>query len=249
MDLELLDRVAARAFEDCEAEWREVLGGLRLGMIYVPAIQRVLQEGRWKDAPNPMAYVRKSAVRAAVRLGIVDIRPRKDREVLACDLQYEDEEGQELDHDDRLGTALHRYQERSGREDGGDAHWAEDRLAESLYRQETHEAEDPEIDWERAGDLAGLDGTEQLVIELQLMGFGRRAALRACLTDDDRRYLQAAWKRFDRNKERLGEALENGEPAPARKGGAERPERELILMDDEGKLKISFRAGVPKGQV
>jgi hypothetical protein len=228
---ELLSRVASRAFEECEAEWKEVLGRLRLGMGYVPAIQSVLKEGRWKDAPNPMAYVRKSAV----RLGIVDVGSRQDREVLACDLRYEDEQGQELDHDDRLGAALHRYEERFGREDGG-PHWAEGRLPESLYTEET------EIDWERAGDLAGLDTAERLVMELRLMGFGRRAALRACLTDDDRRYLQAAWKRFDRNKDKLGEALESGEVAAARKGGAERAERELMLVEvEEGKVKISFR--------
>jgi hypothetical protein len=237
MNLELLSRVASRPFEECEAEWKEVLGRLRLGMGYVPAIQSVLKEGRWKDAANPLAYVRKSAVRAAARLGIVDIRPRQDREVLACDLRYEDEQGQELDHDDRLGAALHRYEERFGREDGG-PHWAEGRLPESLYTEE------PEIDWERAGKLAGLDAAERLVMELRLMGFGRRAALRACLTDADRRYLQSAWKRFDRNKDKLGEALESGEAAPARKGGAAGPERELsvvLVESDEGKLKISFR--------
>src|ERR1051326_3803318 len=80
MHLDVLSVVASQPFEACEAQWKEVLRRLRLGVLYVPAIQTVLNEGRWKSAPEPIAYVRKSAVRAAVRLGIVDIRPHRDRE-------------------------------------------------------------------------------------------------------------------------------------------------------------------------
>jgi hypothetical protein len=259
VDLKLLNTVASQPFEACEAEWKEVLGGLRLGLIYVPAIQRVLKEGRWKDAPNPAAYVRKAARRAAVRLGLVDTSPRRDREVLACDLRYQDEQGQELGHDDRLGTALHRHKEKFGRVYAGDPHWAENRVHMGVYTDE------PDIDWERVGDLAGLDGAERLVMELQLAGFGRRKALRACLTDDDRRYLEAAWKRFEHNKKRLSLALRTGEPAPLprnakkhrvpgapappRNGEAEGPERELIFVETgDGLLKISFSTGIPKGR-
>jgi hypothetical protein len=245
-------------FEACEAQWKEVLRSLRLGILYVPAIQAVLKEGRWKSAPNPIAYVRKSAVRAAVRLGIVDIRPNRDREILACDLQYEDEEGNELDHDEKLGMALHRYEEKFGKEYDLGAHSAEGRLPEGIFNEEL------DIDWERAGDLAGLDAGERLVVDLQLIGFGREAALRACLTDEDRRYLQAAWKRFDRNKDRLSQVLQSGQSGAAcpftrkerarmepllRQGEAEWPELELIFVEtDEGELKISFQRGVPEGR-
>jgi hypothetical protein len=240
MNLELLSAVASQPFEACEAQWKEVLGRLRLGVLYVPAIQSVLKEGRWKTAPNPIAYVRKSAVRAAVRLGIVDIRPNRGREVLACDLRFEDEEGHELDHDDKLGMALYDYKDKFGLDYAG-SDSAEGRLPEALFD------EDLDIDWERAGDLADLDAGERLVIDLQLIGFGRDAALAACLRDEDRRYLQAAWKRFDRNKERLSEAMQSGKAAPPRQGEAEWPERELIFVEtDEGELKISFTRGVPE---
>jgi hypothetical protein len=210
--------------------------------LYVPAIHAVLKEGRWKSAPNPIAYVRKSAVRAAVRLGIVDIRPHQDREILACDLKYEDDDGQELDHDDKLGMALHDYEEKFGKDYAG-SDSAEGRLPEMLFDEEL------DIDWERAGELADLDAGERLVLDLQVIGFGREAALRACLTDEDRRYLQAAWKRFDRNKARLSEVLQSGKEAPPRHGEAEWPELELIFVEtDEGELKISFRRGVPEGR-
>ncbi|HET9836941.1 MAG TPA: hypothetical protein VFR84_01820 [Candidatus Angelobacter sp.] len=243
MNLELLSRIAAQPFEACEAEWKEVLGGLRLGLIYVPAIQTVLKEGRWKEAPNPAAYVRKAARRAAVRLGLVDRRPQRDREVLACELKYEDEQGQALGHDDRLGTALHRHKEKYGRVYAGDAHWAENRVHMGVYTEE------PEIDWERVGDLAGLDAAERLVMELQLAGFGRDTALGACLTDRDRRYLQAAWKRYERDRQRLSRALQTGKPRRARKTQTQWPELELIfVVTDEGELKISFKKVVPEGR-
>ena len=86
-EIELLDVVGTKRFEACETEWRELLGRLRLGLSYVPAIETVVRQGQWKSRPNPMAYVRKGAVRCAVRMGIVDIQPRQNVEVLACDLQ------------------------------------------------------------------------------------------------------------------------------------------------------------------
>jgi hypothetical protein len=240
MELELLSAVASQPFEACEAEWKKVLGSLRLGILYVPAIQSVLKEGRWMSAPNPIAYVRKSAVRTAVRMGIVYIRPNQTREVLACDLRFADEDGRELDHDEKLGTALYDYEDKYGR-DYGFEHAAEGQLPEGIFNDEL------DIDWERAGELAGLDGGERLVLELQWIGFSRYAALRACLTDEDRRYLEAAWKRFERDRERLSEVLKSGKKGRGKRRHAEVPERELILMETgEGELKISFRRSVPK---
>lgn len=240
MNLRLLNIIASQPFEECEAEWKEVLGGLRLGMIYVPAIQRVLAEGRWKDAPDPVAYVRKAARRLAVRLGIVERRRRGNREVPACDLHYEDEQGRALGHDDRLGTALYRHKEKFGWVYPGNRNWAEGRVKASLYNEE------PEIDWERAGDLAGLDSAENLVVQLQLIGFTRRTAVRACLTELDRRYMEAAWKRFERSRKRLGQALETGETAEGRPREAEWPELELQLVETDEGMKISFSTSVPK---
>jgi hypothetical protein len=59
------------------------------------------------------------------------------------------------------------------------------------------------IDWDRTAELAGLDAGERIVLDLQLMGLGRERALSLCYTDDDRKLLQAAWKRFVRHKEAL----------------------------------------------
>ena len=91
-EIELLAAVQAKPYEACEQEWKRLLQELRLGLLYVPAIQAVIEQGRWKEHANPMAYVRKGAVQCAVRMGIVDIRPNQNMEILACDLQYRDEE-------------------------------------------------------------------------------------------------------------------------------------------------------------
>src|SRR4029077_894048 len=189
-EIELLNAVVAQAFEACEAEWGELLGRLRLGLAYVPAIQAVLSEGRWMNQPDPIAYVRKSAVRWAVRMGIVDIRPNQDREILASDLQFEDEDGESLGRDDKLGMALHNFEEQFGSGFGTgydeDFYSPEDRVPDALID------ENLEIDWDRVGELAAMDAGERIVLDLQRIGFGRDSALQACRTDDDRKLLQAA---------------------------------------------------------
>jgi hypothetical protein len=260
-DIELLNAVATQRYEACEAEWRELLRRLRLGLAYVPAIQAVLNEGRWKNQHNPIAYARKSAVRWAVRMGIVDIRPNQEREILASDLQFEDEDGESLGHDDKLGMALHTFEEQFGSgvgssfdEDG--FYSLEDRVPDSLMD------ENLEIDWERVGELAEMDAGERIVLDLQRIGFGRDAALQSCLTDDDRKFLQAAWKRFDRHRDSLKTVLSGGKARPAEgrrrvrqghqvrlTGGEPESELEPIFIETpEGGLKISFQKYVPERQ-
>jgi hypothetical protein len=257
-EIELLHAVSTRPYQSCEAQWQELLGALHFSGAYIPAIQLVLEEGRWKSQPNAIAYVRKSAVRCAVQLGIVDIRPNRHREILASDLHFDNEDGESLGHDDRLGTALHRYDEQfsSGAGGGGlgsdygaiyDEDYIGNRLPDSVVDS------DLEVDWDRVGELAGMDAGERIVLDLQLIGFGRRGALAACFTDDDRKLLEAAWRRFDRNKDALKGVLLSGKRKPARVHPGPQPGSkpevpvELIFIEvpEEG-LKISFRKLVAK---
>jgi len=177
-EIELLNVVGTKLFEACETEWRELLGRLRLGLSYVPAIETVVRQGQWKSRPNPMAYVRKGAVRCAVRMGIVDIRPRQNVEVLACDLQYRDEDGEQLGHDDKLGMALHEYEEKFGPDYDEDFYALGDRVTGALMD------ENLAVQWEQAADLAEMDPGERIVMDLQMIGFGRQAALGACSTEE-----------------------------------------------------------------
>ena len=127
-----------------------------------------------------MAYVRKSALRCAVRLGIVDLRRNYRREVLATDLNRKDADGKSLGHDDRLGTALHRQDEKFrtglGAEYGSiyDEEDIINRLPESLLDGNL------EVKWERVADMAQMDSGERIVLQLQRNGLGRRGALAAC---------------------------------------------------------------------
>jgi hypothetical protein len=246
-EIELLKAVAAQPYAACEPQWKELLGDMKLGVAYIPAIHAVIKEGRWKTQPNPVAYIRKSAVRCAARMGIVDRRPNQHREVLATDLQYKDADGEELAHDDRLGTALHRYEQAfgAGGEAGVSAIYEQDyignRLADSVVD------ENLDVDWDRVSQLAGMDAGERIVVKLQRIGFAREAALAACFSEDDRKVLQAAWKRFDRHKASLKEVLSSGKAAPARRSQrtvSNEEKLELIFVEVPGKgMKISFKRG------
>jgi hypothetical protein len=252
-EIELLNAVATRPYASCEMQWNELLRALNFSAAYIPAVQMVIEEGRWETQPNPLAYIRKSTIRCAVRLGIVDIRPNAHREILASDLHYKDADGKPMGHDDKLGTALHLHEEQFGGSLGAEfgSIYDEDSIINRLPGSLMDD--DLEVDWDRVGQLAGMDAGERIVLDLQLIGFGRRGALAACFTDDDRKLLEAAWKRFDRDKDSLREVLLSGKRKPQRvrpgPQAGSRPEVpvELIFIEEPGKgLKISFRKLVPK---
>lgn len=251
-EIELLKAVAQQPYAGCEPQWKELLGSMKLGAAYIPAIQAVMKEGRWKTQPNPVAYIRKSAMRCAARMGIVDRRPNQHREVLAADLQYKDGDGEDLVHDDRLGTALHRYEQElgAGGSAGVGAIYEEDYIGNRLAGSVLDE--NLEVDWDHVGQLAGMDAGERIVVDLQRIGFGRESALAACYSEDDRKLLQAAWKRFDRHKESLKAVLSSGKAGTARrtqKAATKADEEKLELVFIEipgGGLKIGFKRGQKK---
>jgi hypothetical protein len=128
----------------------------------------------------------------------VDRRPKQSREVLASSLQYKDSDGEPLGHDDRLGTALHNYEQENG--PGTSAIYEQgfivNRVADSVLDDNL------EVKWERVIRLAGMDAGERLVLTLLRNSMTRDSALAACFSEDDRKILQAAWKRFDAIKNR-----------------------------------------------
>jgi predicted DNA-binding WGR domain protein len=136
--------------------------------------------------------------------------------------------------------ALNDYEDKFGSDQ--ELHSLEDHVADALLD------ENLVVDWERVGGLTDLDAGERTVMDLRMIGFGREAALAACATEDDKRFLQAAWKRFDRHKGAISAALKSGESQRARRLQRESEEDlELIFIETpEGKLKISFRKLVPE---
>jgi hypothetical protein len=265
-EIDLLTVLATQPFSACEAQWIQLLQRLFLPMSFVPAIQSVLENGRWKSQPDPMAYVRKGSLRCAVRLGIIDVRRHVRREVLATDLNFKDTDGKSPGHDDRLGTALHRHDEqfRTGlgaeRGDIYDEDDITDRLPSSIKDQNL------EVKWDQVADLAQMDSGERIVLQLRLRGLERDVALAACYTDEDRKLLQAAWKRFDRHKDLFkqvlmsGKSLANKRPqthpadralaaTPSNDTAGATPQLEMVLIQlPQGGMKISFRKCVPQDQ-
>jgi hypothetical protein len=64
-EIELLNAVATQPYAACEPQWKELLRSMNLSVAYIPAIQATIKEGRWKNQPNPTAYIRKSAMLSA----------------------------------------------------------------------------------------------------------------------------------------------------------------------------------------
>jgi len=215
-EIELLTALSTQPFSACEAQWLQLLRSLYLPIAYIPAIQAVLEKGRWKSQPDPMAYVRKGSLRCAVRLGILDVRRNLHRETLATDLNFKDGEGKPLGHDDRLGTALHRQDEkfRTGLGAEYGSIYDEDDITNRLPRAVLDK--NLEVKWDRVAEMAQMDSGERIVLRLRLIGLERDAALATCYTEDDRKILQAAWKRFDRHKDLFKEVLMSGKSVPAR---------------------------------
>lgn len=240
----LLNTISSKAYEECENDWREILRLLRLKALYVPAVQMILKEGRWRSKANPLGYIRTASRWCAIRMGLVDVPWRDERMVLAADLHYTDADGNPVPHDEKLDLVAN-YEARFGSyyDYGDDDYSPSDRVSGSLL-DESHD-----LDWERAAQLAGLDAGEQIVLDIQRMGLGREQALSLCYTDKDRRFLQAAWKRFMRHRKALKETLLSGAPHQSRRIKRPTPEKKLELAFVElanGSLRISFCELVPE---
>ena len=220
-EIHLLTTLSTQPFSACQSQWEQLLRHLFLPVSYVPAIQAVLEKGRWKRQPNPLAYVRKSSLRCAVRLGITDVRRNSRLEVLATDLNFKDVHGKPMGHDDRLGTALHDEQFRSGRGAEYGSIYDEDNIINRLPGSVLDK--NLEVKWEHVANMAQMDSGERIVLQLRLRGLERDIALAACFTDEDRKILQAAWKRFDRHKELFKEVLMSGKPQRAQRVPARSP--------------------------
>jgi hypothetical protein len=165
--------------------------------------------------------------------------------VLAADLHYTDTNGNPVPHDEKLDLALADYEKRFGSyyDDGTYDYSPRDRVSASLLK------DSDQLDWERTAELAGLDAGERVVLDIQLGGLGREQAFSLCYTDEDRRFLQAAWKRFMRHGQALKKTLLSGASHQSRRIKRPTPEKELELVFVElanGSLRISFRELVPE---
>lgn len=270
-EIDLLTALATQPFSACEAQWQQLLHRLFLPISFVPAIQLVLEKGRWKSQPDPMAYVRKGSLRCAARLGILDVRRNSRREVLATDLSFKGAGGKsrppnKMNHDDRLGTVLHRHDEqfRTGLGAERGSIYDEDDITNRLPSSVLDD--NLEVKWDQIADMVQMDSGERIVLKLRLSGLERDVALAACHTEEDRKLLQAAWKRFDRHKDLFKQVLMSGkslhtqrsqightqqvrrkQPLTTDDTPGATPQLEMVLIQlPQGGMKISFRKCVAK---
>jgi len=119
-----------------------------------------------------------------------------------------------------------------------------ERIADILSAEVLNEHQ--EVDWEKVAKLANLDPGERIVLDLKLMGLSFREAIGACVTAEDRNILNTAWRRFDRHKHVVKQALLTGKPQHIMRKGSV-PELELMFTEGEdGRLKIFFKKVVSK---
>lgn len=199
---------------------------LRLPLSYFPAVQEAIRQGRWRNAENPIGYIRTVAEREAIKLGFED--PAENVHLMVPRrIDPTDNDAKPLTHDSYIeyldhiasdsmpykrggiwhGGAPERDDEEAVNELGEHISERERLLAklpaEFLSRDEELEqwldSPDPIYypDWEAIGRAAGLDAGECEVLEFRTYGFSREKAM--ALEPRRAKRIQAAWRKFDRN--------------------------------------------------
>ena len=227
----MLDELAAKPFEECEAVWRKLLRTMKLELMYVLPIREVLKEERWRKKENPVGYVKKAAQRQAVRMGLVE-KPRNERELLARELNYTDWDGEPLRHDEKLDQAEHEFQIKY--------------VPARLWDLPTSRVKavmmhkNGVVNWEKVAVMANLNTPELIVLEMRAIGFTRELALKACYDEDDRRYIQAAWRRVERHKWAISKVLKSGKEVKCKREEIE-PREMILIAGENGEVRMAFR--------
>ena len=110
--LAVLEAVARRPPDEANAEWEWLMDQLSLGPEYFLAIYAAIQQGRWRTANNPKAYLKTVAKREASKIDA----PAEGAELvfpgeIECD-------GEEISQEERLDSMQHemdRYSHASSR--------------------------------------------------------------------------------------------------------------------------------------
>jgi hypothetical protein len=115
--LGVLETAAKLSVEQSSAIWVWLMQELRLGPQYFLAIREAVQQGRWRTAKNPKAYLKTVVKREALKMGLVD--ETSDDLVTIGGSRSEDEEATS---EEALEHLEHRYGSRSAAK-GADGVW------------------------------------------------------------------------------------------------------------------------------
>src|ERR1017187_8727445 len=180
----LFESVATVHYDESPADWDRALKALNLRLCYQPAVAEVLQQGRWRTAMNPGAYIATAAYRRALALKlpyyvdqVIDVHPdpfggpvgvlettrfRAVPSGAPCPKSVgfgEDEEGHPYTEEERWGACGGGG---SGDDDGGDWEnhvpgWLQP-PGWMIRRQRWHENDGDRINWEKVAEIAVQKG-------------------------------------------------------------------------------------------
>lgn len=100
--LAVLEAIAGRPPDEANAEWEWLMYQLGVGPEYFLAIYAAIQQGRWRAANNPKAYLKTVAKREASK---IDAQAERSAELvfpgeIECD-------GEEISQEERLDSMQH----------------------------------------------------------------------------------------------------------------------------------------------
>lgn len=112
-----LETAAQLRVEQSSAVWVWIMQELRLGPQYFLAIREAIQQGNWRTAKNPKAYIKTVAKREAMKMGL--LTERSDDLVLIGPTRSE---GEETSGEEELDYIEHQYDSREAAK-GPDGIW------------------------------------------------------------------------------------------------------------------------------
>jgi hypothetical protein len=115
--LGVLETAAKVSVEQSSAVWVWMMQELQLGPQYFLAIREAVQQGRWRAAKNPRAYIKTAAKREALKMGLVN----EDSGNLAA-VSGSPRDGEEVSSEEALEYLGHHYDSRDVAT-GEDAIW------------------------------------------------------------------------------------------------------------------------------
>jgi len=197
---QLLEAVCAKPFDRSDTDWAAVLNLIdNPPLQFIPGLLSAIQQGRWRNARSPLAYV--------LIVARTEGRKLRHRGGEAQTLSIprsllEDEDG----HRRYSHAALEAYFDHCDFEDGYPAPSCLETFNQSFLDFTSNRTITP-IDWQLVGMAAGLDRAEIKLLKLRAKGKTRAELLAAADTPEGRRKVWADWRRLDRHFDRVKAVL------------------------------------------
>lgn len=224
--LTIFETAVAKPGDQQDADWNWLLVELGLFLEDYPSLILTLEEGRWRKAKNPRAYVKTVARRLAARQRAAErskipefvpqskIRGVSSEELLGYLAFVSETDGAVRGKDGtwRLGGENELFREGYDEDSSSLRERLWNKLPLGLIKHAPGVDPndfDPDslpglanVDIEKWAELAGLDDGEKRVLRYHAVGVSRDRALVVQPDEVSRRALQAAWRRFDRTGRR-----------------------------------------------